>query len=361
MLIIDNEFKNLIPPLTKEEYQQLEKNIIDAGEAWESIKTWNGIIVDGHNRYEICTRLNLPFTTSEKVFDDRNQVLNWIIDNQLGRHNLAPWQMSILRGKRYNAEKQDKYSHPKSGDQFDHRKTSEKLSEQYGVSAPTIRRDGNFAIAAEKASELEDVPVMQLTKEQILQVAREINREKQSSRRKNQIAETPTIPDGKYNVIYADPPWKYTFGFDIHGAADRHYKTLSPQEIADLPVQSLFEDNAVLFMWATSPKLEDAFTVINGWGFEYKTSFIWDKVKHNMGHYNSVRHEFLLICTKGSFPKQSDTLIDSVVSIERSDEHSEKPEEFRKIIEDMYPLSKKIELFSRKKDIPGWKTWGNEL
>ena len=361
MLIIDNEFRNLISPLTKEEFEQLENNIIAEGGIHDPIITWNNIVIDGHNRYDICIKNDLKYFTKELELTDRNQAINWIIDNQLGRRNLAPWQMSILRGKRYNAEKKDNYSHPKSGDQIDHRKTSARLAEQYGVSAPTIRRDGNFAIAAEKASGEFEQPVMQLTKEQILQVAREINREKQASRRKNQIAETPTIPDGKYNVILADPPWRYDYGFDIHGAADRHYKTLSPQEIADLPVHSLFEDNAVLFMWATSPKLEDAFTVINGWGFEYKTSFIWDKVKHNMGHYNSVRHEFLLICTKGSFPKQSDTLIDSVVSIERSDEHSEKPEEFRQIIEEMYPLSKKIELFSRKKDIPGWKTWGNEL
>ena len=95
-------------------------------------------------------------------------------------------------------------------------------------------------------------------------------------------------------------------------------------------------------------------------GFEYKTSFVWDKVKHVMGHYNSVRHEFLLLCIKGSFPKQSDTLHDSVIEIERSDEHSEKPEYFRQLIETMYPLSKKIELFARRKS-EGWDAWGNEL
>lgn len=207
---------------------------------------------------------------------------------------------------------------------------------------------------------IEKAPATGITAALVLQAAREINREKQAKRRKDQIAETPVIPDDKYNVIYADPPWKYDYGFDIHGAADRHYSTLTPQEIAALPIRDLFEDNAVLFLWTTSPKLEDAFTVIDGWGFEYKTSFIWDKVKHVMGHYNSVRHEFLLICTRGSFPKQSNTLHDSVITIERSEEHSEKPEEFRSLIEDMYPLGKKIELFARRK-AEGWDTWGNEL
>jgi N6-adenosine-specific RNA methylase IME4 len=86
--------------------------------------------------------------------------------------------------------------------------------------------------------------------------------------------------------------------------------------------------------------------------------FIWDKVKHNFGHYNSVRHELLLLCTRGSYPREGKTLIDSVQTIERSDEHSEKPEEFRKIIETIYPAAKKIELFARK-EVQGWETWGN--
>lgn len=181
------------------------------------------------------------------------------------------------------------------------------------------------------------------------------------ARRGIQIEQTKDIepPTGKYQVIYADPPWQYQFGFDIHGAALRHYNTMTIEELCALPIKVLAEDNAVLFLWVTSPKLADCFAIINAWGFEYKTSFVWDKVKHVMGHYNSVRHEFLLICTRGSYPKQSDTLIDSVVTVERSDEHSEKPTRFREIIEEMYPVSNKIELFARTKTL-GWDVWGNE-
>lgn len=166
-------------------------------------------------------------------------------------------------------------------------------------------------------------------------------------------------PTGKYQIIYADPPWQYQFGFDIHGAAQRHYNTMSIDDLCALPIKDLADDNAVLFLWVTSPKLADCFAVIQAWGFEYKTSFVWDKVKHVMGHYNSVRHELLLICVRGSYPKQSNTLIDSVVTVERTDEHSEKPERFREIIDDMYPDGKRIELFARKK-IDGWDAWGSE-
>jgi len=86
---------------------------------------------------------------------------------------------------------------------------------------------------------------------------------------------------------------------------------------------------------------------------------VWDKVKHNFGHYNSVRHEFLLVCVRGSFTPENNKLFDSVVQVERTKEHSEKPEEFRNIIETLYPSANKIELFARKK-IKGWSIWGNE-
>jgi N6-adenosine-specific RNA methylase IME4 len=129
-------------------------------------------------------------------------------------------------------------------------------------------------------------------------------------------------------------------------------------ELCDLPVAEIADENAVLFLWTTSPLLEESFTVINAWGFKYKASFVWDKVKHNMGHYNSVRHEFLLIATKGSCQPENQKLFDSVVSEERT-EHSAKPDTFRNIIETLYPSASKVELFARKQS-DGWSAWGNQ-
>jgi len=175
--------------------------------------------------------------------------------------------------------------------------------------------------------------------------------------------ETPELPEGKFNVIYADPPWKY--GQDQHSKEEQetvlstHYQPMDLKEICKLDIRGIAADNAVLFLWVTSPKLYEAKEVINAWGFEYKTSMIWDKIKHNVGYYVSVRHEFLLICTRGSFLPQNKELHDSVVSIERT-KHSEKPEYFRKLICLLYPRGKKIELFARKKT-KGWETWGDEV
>ena len=127
-----------------------------------------------------------------------------------------------------------------------------------------------------------------------------------------------------------------------------------------MAVYELAEDDAVLFLWATSPLLEDSFRLLDCWGFQYKTQFIWHKVKHNMGHYNSVRHEHLIIATKGSCIPDNKKLFDSVQTIERTDKHSEKPEEFRQIIEQLYTYGNKIELFARKK-VLGWDAYGNEI
>jgi len=171
------------------------------------------------------------------------------------------------------------------------------------------------------------------------------------------------LPDGKFTVIYADPPWAYNDkqGGDIsqsYGAAEKHYPSMSLFELETMGVPGLAADDSVLFLWATCPLLPEALRLAAAWGFKYKAQFVWDKIKHNMGHYNSVRHEILLICTRGSFTPENVKLFDSVQSIERT-EHSRKPEEFRTIIETLYPSAKKIELFARKK-ADGWESWGNE-
>lgn len=104
-------------------------------------------------------------------------------------------------------------------------------------------------------------------------------------------------PEEKYRIIYADPPWDYGAHEqpDYQTEQKDHYAVMTVEAICALPVDDWAEDNAVLFLWVTSPILRKAFDVIDAWGFEYKASFVWDKIKHNMGHYNSVRHEFLLI------------------------------------------------------------------
>lgn len=180
---------------------------------------------------------------------------------------------------------------------------------------------------------------------------------------KKALLPAPELPAGKYRIIYADPPWEYgdtRKGLKGYTGAEDHYPTMPIDELCALPIEQLAANDAVLFLWVTSPLLEECWPVIEAWGFEYRTSFIWDKVKHNVGHYNSVRHELLLICTRGSCVPDTKKLFDSVQVIERTEKHSEKPEEFRTIIEKLYTTGPKIELFARKAT-EGWETYGNEL
>lgn len=195
----------------------------------------------------------------------------------------------------------------------------------------------------------------ELTTKSVISFAKNLMRENRSDK-----TETPKLPDEKYRIIYADPPWKYDADFmDKYGHAESHYKTMTIDELCELDVSNLAADNAVLFLWATSPKLENAFQIINAWGFEYKTSFVWDKVKHNFGYYNSVRHELLLVAGRGKSTPDVKQLHDSVISIERSENHSEKPEYFRELIDSLYTSGRRIELFARISKA-GWDCWGAE-
>ena len=202
----------------------------------------------------------------------------------------------------------------------------------------------------------------ELTTTGILRFERELARAAVAQERQN----APPLPSGKYRIFYADPPWSYgnsgVIGpTDNYGHVHRHYPSMSIAELCAMgpAVRDMAEDNAVLFMWVTSPLLEECFDVIRAWGFKYKTSFVWDKVRHNFGHYNSVRHELLLVCTRGSCTPDNLKLYDSVQTIERSDTHSEKPGEFRDMIEELYEYGGRIELFARA-NTDGWEVWGNE-
>ena len=133
-----------------------------------------------------------------------------------------------------------------------------------------------------------------------------------------------TFPGDGYRVLYCDPPWQYAYERPGHGAASDHYPTMPTEDIKNLhdsegaPIGSVAAANAVLFLWTTVPLMPDALEVIQSWDFTYKTQIVWDKVLHNFGYYVSVRHELLLIATRGSCTPDSKTLHDSVVSIPRT-------------------------------------------
>jgi len=149
MIILDKEFQALIPPLSAEEKAQLEENIVAEG-CRDALITWQGILLDGHNRYEICERLDIPYRTISIDLPDRDAAADWIDKNQLGRRNLTPDQMSLLRGRRYNRAKKAQggtgANQYKQKDQNDtSANTAKRLAKEHGVSPATIKRDGKIA------------------------------------------------------------------------------------------------------------------------------------------------------------------------------------------------------------------------
>jgi N6-adenosine-specific RNA methylase IME4 len=182
---------------------------------------------------------------------------------------------------------------------------------------------------------------------------------KQIERKERYAKITPAspLPHGKFDLIYADPPWQLGTPTSPN-SPEQHYPTLPTSQIAALAVPTA--EQAVLFLWAVSSLLPDALEVIGAWGFVYKTNLVWVKPSIGLGNYVRNRHEILLFATRGGYQTPPpDRRSDSVVEAPRG-RHSEKPVRFYELIEQMYPNTRWLELFARGKPRPGWTVWGNE-
>lgn len=172
----------------------------------------------------------------------------------------------------------------------------------------------------------------------------------------------------QYNIIYADPPWPYRAWSEkgMGRSPEIHYPTMTFAQIAELPVERLAADDAVLFLWVTFPTLPEAFSVIKAWGFTYKTvAFVW--VKQNkttsslfwgMGYWTRANAELCLLATKGH-PKRVSAKVHQVI-LSPVMEHSRKPAEARERIVSLVGDLPRVELFARQ-ITPGWDVWGNEV
>ncbi len=168
-----------------------------------------------------------------------------------------------------------------------------------------------------------------------------------------------------YQIIYADPPWKYDQK-GVEGAAERHYSTMSLEDICRLPVESISAKDSILFLWATFPQLPAALRVISAWGFHYKTvGFLWLKKNRKadswffgLGFWTRGNAEVCLIATRGN-PKRTSAYVHQFI-ISPIEAHSKKPDIVRDKIVELAGDVPRIELFARQVT-PGWDVWGNEV
>jgi N6-adenosine-specific RNA methylase IME4 len=370
-LKIDNELRDLIPPLAEDEIKQLENNLLKEG--WrdnERIITWNGTIVDGHNRYFVCSKHNIPFKTQEQQFKDKNAVILWMIDNQLGRRNIPDYARVELNLRKEDIlkpiAKQQQATHTEQGYQKSDKAIhiNKEIAKIAKVSHDTVAK---VKFIRDNADEETKTKLRSGNKElSINKVYTDLKKKEQREKVIEQFKDAPKLEaiNKKYKIIYADPPWKYFAGGNKNQS--QYYQGMTIEEIKKLPVEKLADEDCILFLWVTFPILKEAFEVIEAWGFEYSTcGFNWIKKNKSgegwffgLGNWTRSNSELCLIAKRGSPIRQSASVsqvIDAPIQ-----EHSRKPDIVRdKIIELVGDLPR-IELFARQTP-KGWDVWGNEV
>jgi N6-adenosine-specific RNA methylase IME4 len=293
----------------------------------------DGKILDGRNRYRACRLAGVEprFVDGYKGAMDP---LTYVISTNLHRRHLSESQRAMIAAR-----------YCKNSDSG-----SRTAAELLNVSHQTV-------CIARKVLDFGDAETIA-----------KVDRGEMSLNRANQRVirtdahQAPPLPDGKFDVILADPPWHFSNSDSGFGSApESHYPTMQTQEICAMGVRAIASDRSVLFLWACSGMLPDALEVMSAWGFEYKSSIIWFKPNHTgMGYYVRTAHELLLIGTRGSMLPDA-YRPESVVTAPRG-EHSEKPAEFYDLIEQMYPGQgvRRVELFARGTRAE-WKSWGNAV
>jgi len=358
------EFRNFFPPLSDEQKAGLEKDILAHG-CLAPLILWGDTLIDGYHRYDICQKHGVRFQTVSFKFEDKFAAMYWLLSHQRNRRNLSKYELATRAlSLRPVIEKKAEEQRQLAGELYHKGKpkvfqnlenlpihTDKELARLADVSHDTIYKVQIILRSADQETK-EKLQKGELTINQAYGQARALERRKD-------ITNIPTLPPGKYQVIYADPPWQYR-NSGLGGSAESHYSTMPMDKLENLKadIQSRATDDAVLFLWVTSPFLPKGLELCQAWGFEYKTNFVWIKDKSTygkLGFYSYSQHEFLFVATKGSCLPWSDSLHSSLI-IAPKGEHSAKPELVYEIIERMYP-GPYIELFARKKR-PNWESWG---
>ena len=334
-----HKIAEIFPLLQETELKSLAADIKMNG-LKQKIILYNREILDGRNRFRAC---ELAGVEPEYETYEGDNALAYVISLNLHRRHLNESQRAMVAAKLANMEPGgDRQSQKHSADLRNAISQPEaakmlNVSERLLQDAKAVIREAPEQVAAIESGD------------------KTVSSVKQETRRKTLQENPPEMPEGIFNVIYADPPWQYS-NSGFASSAVKQYETMPTPEICKLKFK--MDKNAVLFLWATNPLLGDAFKVISAWGFEYKTNFVWVKKDSGAtgGFYVLGRHELLLIAVKGQMlPFKT---FDSVIESQKT-KHSVKPEIVYEFIEAMYPNRAFLELFARQKR-KGWTTFGTE-
>lgn len=372
---------DIFPRMTATEYAALRDDIKAHGQR-EPIWVFDGQIIDGRHRAQACEELGIEPAVRE--YDgDESGLVGFVVSLNLHRRHLDESQRSMVAARLATL--------PKGANQHASidAPSQAQAADLLNVSRPSVQRArevlvngapelvaaverGEVSVSA--AASVAEMPkeaqaeIVARGEREILEAAKAIRTKKAEERRAERVEKIVEISKGnaslgqiaeRYPVIYADPPWRYEHIETESRAIENQYPTMALDEIKALDLDAVALDDCVLFMWATSPKLAEAFEVLNAWGFEYRTCAVWDKQKIGMGYYFRQQHELLLVAVRGQpLTPAPANRPSSVLSFPRG-EHSAKPAEVYELIESMYPELPKLEMFCRSPR-DGWGAWGNQ-
>jgi len=362
---------NLFPTLEPATYAALKDSIEQFGVLVPVAKDQDGKLIDGFHRSKIAEELGVDFRVDVIKVDSDEQRDEIAAALNLYRRHLdvaeRQEQVVFLRSKGHSLRAIAETVGVSSGTVRNDLSTVQ----DYTVDTPdgkVIGKDGKRRDAkrptvvtaknkreAEKAqqalAELDELPSGIIDAKQLSRNAKKAANDKADKQ------PPPELPPGEFDVIVADPPWRYEGAETESRQVENQYLTMKHEAICALSPPAA--DDCILFLWATAPKLPEALEVIEAWGFTYRTCMVWVKASIGMGYYARGRHELLLIAKRGNAsPPEPSVRPDSVIEAPRG-KHSEKPEKAQELIEAMYPEARRLEMFSRRKR-DGWTAWGNQ-
>lgn len=361
-----NKPYQLLGNLRPEEYKALKADIEKRGVLVPVEVDENGVTLDGHNRVEIAEALDRPFKTIVRRFKTEQEKREHVIKLNLARRHLDPlrWGQAFrllleVRGVKRGRGKGD--PHAKESKTA----TVAVLAEETGVSERTARHrvaqaDAYDALPAKQRKAVDDGKV---TLAETTKANKQAKQKKEYDEKVEQAKKAPPLSKGEpCSVVLADPPWEYDYSKSDSRRIENQYPPMPLKRICKLStsLDKRLTKDAILFLWATSPKLVEAVRVMGAWGFHYRTCAVWDKEKIGMGYWFRQQHELLLVGVRGSMSAPPQQARRSSVFRSARGKHSAKPVIVYEYIEAAYPDLPKLEMFLRGKPRKGWLGWGAE-
>jgi N6-adenosine-specific RNA methylase IME4/ParB-like chromosome segregation protein Spo0J len=345
-----------VPPLPGDERQALKADLARRGILEPLQVSTTGVVLDGCTRLALGRELGIETLPVRvlKVADEREHVLL----SALRRQHLDETQRTLLAVELLDLEAEREQAQAR-------RRQNLRQNAAEGATLPprgkTRARIAELAGTGERTAQKvlsvrEGSPELYRELKTGATNADKAFRQLQRQRRYAEIGEAGPMPEGPFQLLYADPPWQ--LGSPTSASApEQHYPTMALAEIKSL--QPPAAEESILFLWAVNCLLPEALEVMDAWGFSYRSNAVWDKQAQGQGQWFLQQHELLLVGIKGGFPTPEPKRRSSSVICSPKRRHSQKPDCVYELIERIYPQVSKLELFARNPR-PGWSAWGNQ-